>query len=297
MEFLVNILEQGFLFGIVAIGVYITYKILDFPDLSVDGTYPMGASIAAVLLVNGVNPVLATFCSFLGGAVAGFCTAFLHVKLKISNLMSGILIMIGLYSVNLYIMGKSNISLLNINSIFSGKYSNLLIISIVIILVKIIIDLFVKTKLGLLLFAIGDNEQIVTSLGVNKGIVKFIALMLSNGLVALSGGLVAQYNGYADVGLGNGIVVKGLACVIIGYSIFSKIRIIKNTTKAILGTIIYYSAISIALRLNFDPNLLNLLTSLVIIVALAIQNGVINIKRIKPFRTGVDTDVTNKEPL
>lgn len=297
MGLVINICEQAFLFGIVAIGVFITYKILDFPDLSVDGSYPMGASIAAILLANGVNPWIASLCSLLGGAVAGFCTAFLHVKLKISNLMSGILVMIALYSVNLLIMGKSNISLLNIRTIFSGNYSKLLVIIFILFIIKIIIDLFVKTKLGLLLFAIGDNEQIVTSLGVNKGRVKVVALMISNGLVAFSGGLTAQYNGYADVGLGNGIVVKGLACVIIGCSIFSRIKLIKSTTEAIMGTVIYYSAITIALRLNYDPNLLNLLTAIVIIIALAIQNGAFKFKKRKAFKTGADSDVKDRESI
>lgn len=279
MNIIINILEQASLFGLVAMGVYITYKILDFPDLSVDGTYPLGACIAATLLVNGVNPILATLGAMIGGGLAGLATAFLHVKLKISNLMSGILVMIGLYSVNLLIMGKSNTSLLNIDTVFSSNVSRIIIVLIILIIFKVLIDLFMKTKLGFLLFAVGDNEQVVTSLGVNKGNIKILGLMVSNALVGLAGGLTAQYNGFADVGMGTGIVVKGLACVIIGISLLSKLRFIKSTTQAIIGTIIYYSAITIALRMNLNPNLLNLLTAAVIIIALSVQNGIFKVKR------------------
>lgn len=279
MNIIINILEQASLFALVAMGVYITYKILDFPDLSVDGTYPLGACITATLLVNGVNPILATLGAMIGGGLAGFVTAFLHVKLKISNLMSGILVMIGLYSVNLLIMGKSNTSLLNIETVFSGKTKKIIIVLIILVLFKLLLDFFMKTKLGFLLSAVGDNEQVVTSLGVNKGNIKILGLMLSNGLVGLAGGLTAQYSGFADVGMGTGIVVKGLACVIIGVSIFSSIRVMKNTTQAIIGTIIYYSAITIALRFNLNPNLLNLLTAIVIIIALSVQNGIFKIKK------------------
>jgi len=279
VNIIINILEQASLFGLVAMGVYITYKILDFPDLSVDGTYPLGACIAATLLVNGVNPILATIGAMIGGGLAGLVTAFLHVKLKISNLMSGILVMIGLYSVNLLIMGKSNTSLLNIDTVFSSNVSKIIIVLIILIIFKVLLDLFMKTKLGFLLFAVGDNEQVVTSLGVNKGNIKILGLMVSNAFVGLAGGLTAQYNGFADVGMGTGVVVKGLACVIIGISLLSKLRFIKSTTQAIIGTIIYYSAITIALRMNLNPNLLNLLTAAVIIIALSAQNGIFKFNR------------------
>lgn len=278
MNLLINILELSALFGLVAMGVYITYKILDFPDLSVDGTYPLGACIVGILLVNGVNPWIATIVAMLGGAVAGFVTAFLHVKLKITNLMSGILVMMGLYSINLLIMGKSNISFLNQKTVFSGGIPKIAIIVIILILFKILLDLFMKTKLGFLLFAVGDNEQVVTTLGVNKSNIKILGLMVSNALVALAGGLTAQYNGFADVGMGTGTVVKGLACVIIGTSILGKLSFIKSTTQAIIGTVVYYAAITIALRWNLSPNLLNLLTAVVIIIALSSQNGVFKFK-------------------
>lgn len=272
MGIIINILEQASLFGLVALGVYITYKILDFPDLSVEGTYPLGACIAATLIVSGVNCIIATIIAMIGGAIAGFITAFLHVKLKITNLMSGILVMIGLYSINLTIMGKSNTSLLNVNTLFSIKENNIFIMIGILILFKILLDLFMKTKLGFLLFAVGDNEQVVTSLGVNKNNIKIIGLMISNAMVALSGALMAQSQGFADVGMGTGVVVKGLACVIIGTSIIGKIKLAKATSQSILGTVIYYTAISLALSGGLNPNLLNLLTAIVIIIALSTQN-------------------------
>lgn len=306
ISLIINILELSSLFGLVAMGVYITYKILDFPDLSVDGTYPLGASIVAALLIKGVNPWAATLCAFLGGAVAGFVTAFLHVKVKISNLMSGVLVMMGLYSVNLIIMGKSNTPLFTTTHIFNGdkiylalekiftlningntyNLTKFIIVLVILIIVKVLLDLFMKTKLGFLLFAVGDNEQMVTTLGVNNDNIKILGLMISNALVALAGGLTAQYNGVADVGLGTGVVVKGLACVIIGSSIFSRFKFIKSTSQAIIGSIIYYAAISIALTRNLNPNLLNLLTATVIVIALASQNDIFGLKKRKLKKRG-----------
>ena len=279
MDLLINILEQGSLFSLVAIGTYITYKILDFPDMTVEGSYPLGACITAVLLVKGVNPWIAILVSIFGGALGGFVTAFLHVKLKISNLMSGILAMMALYSINLTIMGKSNISLINVNNLFKGGLPVLLIGAVILIVVKIIVDLFMKTKLGFLLFAVGDNEQVVTSLGVDKGNIKILGLMVANALTALAGALTCQYQGYADVGMGTGVVVKGLACVIIGSSLLGRLSFIKSTTQAVLGTVIYYAAITLALKLGLNPNLLNLLTAIVIVIALSCESNIFKKKR------------------
>lgn len=291
MDLVVNVLEQASLFGLVAMGVYITYKILDFPDLSVEGSYPLGASIVAVLLVNGVNPWVATLVALLGGAGAGFLTAFLHVKLKITNLMSGILVMMALYSINLTIMGKSNTPLFNTDHIFKLSISPLLIAAIILVIFKVLQDIFMKTKLGFVLFAVGDNEQVVTSLGVNKSNIKILGLMVSNALVALAGALTAQYQGYADVGMGTGVVVKGLACVIIGTSLIGRISFIKSTSQVIIGTIIYYGAISIALKLGLSPNLLNLLTAVVIVAALCSESNIFKIKKKARVKGGVLEDV------
>ena len=280
MDVVINALEQGLLFALVAMGVYITYKILDLPDLSVDGTFPLGASISAALLINGVNPWISILIATIGGAIAGSITGFLHVKLKISNLMSGILVMMGLYSVNLRIMGKSNIPLFNTNYIFkSTAVNSIFIILAIVVVVKIILDLFLKTKAGFLLTAVGDNEQVVSSLGVNKNLVKVLGLAISNGLVALAGALTAQHQGFADVTMGTGIVVMGLAAVIIGVSIFGKISFIKATTLSIFGAIIYKLVIAIALWMKLNPNDLKILTAVLVAVALAANNNVFKFKR------------------
>ena len=280
MDVVINALEQGLLFALVAMGVYITYKILDFPDLSVDGTFPLGASISAALLINGVNPWISILIATIGGAIAGSITGFLHVKRKISNLMSGILVMMGLYSVNLRIMGKSNIPLFNTNYIFkSTAVNSIFIILAIVVVVKILLDLFLKTKAGFLLTAVGDNEQVVSSLGVNKNLVKVLGLAISNGLVALAGALTAQHQGFADVTMGTGIVVMGLAAVIIGVSIFGKISFIKATTLSIFGAIIYKLVIAIALWMKLNPNDLKILTAVLVAVALAANNNVFKFKR------------------
>ena len=278
MDLVINILEQGLLFGIVSIGVYITYKILDFPDLSVDGTYPLGAAICAMLLIKDVNPWIAIVLATLGGALAGLTTALLNVKLKITNLMSGILVMIGLYSINLMIMGGANVPLFSTKDVFNSE-NKIVTIVIVIIFVKVLFDLFLKTKIGNLLVAVGDNDQFVTSLGVNKDIVKIIGLMISNGLVAMAGALTAQYQGFSEVSMGTGIVVMGLAAVIIGNSIFKKLSFVKVTTLSILGSIIYKLAIAIVLKLEINPNYLKLMTAIIVIIALSFDSGVIKIKR------------------
>ena len=280
MNLIIDAIEEGLLFSIVSMGVYITYKILDFPDLSVDGTYPLGAAITAVLLINGVNPWLAIIISAVGGAIAGGTTAFLHVKLKISNLMSGILVMIALYSVNLRVMGKSNTPLFSTKTIFKNtNLKSIFIIIIMVIICKIIIDTFLKTKRGFLLIAVGDNEQVVSSLGM-------LGLMISNGLVGMAGAIQAQKYGYADVTMGQGIVVMGLATVVIGITIFGKLSLLKCTTLSILGAIIYKVAIAIALRVNFNPNDLKLITAIIVIIALASNNGIFKFKNKKIKREG-----------
>lgn len=288
MDLIISVLEQASLFALVAMGVYITYKILDFPDLSVDGTFPLGACIVAALLVRGVDPWIATIVAMLGGAAAGFVTAFLHVKLKITNLMSGILVMIALYSINLLIMGKSNIPLFGTEHLFKTNINPLIITVSILAIFKILFDLYMKTKVGFLLTAVGDNEQVVTTLGVNKNNIKIMALMMSNALVALAGALTAQSQGFADVGMGTGVVVKGLACVIIGVSILGKVSFIKVTSLSIFGTVVYYTAISIALKLGLSPNLLNLLTATVIIIALSTQSGIFKSKRQSKKKGGAE---------
>ncbi|NRT77264.1 ABC transporter permease [Clostridium beijerinckii] len=297
MGVLINILEQGLLFSLVSIGVYITYKILDFPDLSVDSTFPLGAAISAALLVNGVNPWISIIIATLGGALAGGITAFLHVKLKITNLMAGILVMIGLYSINLRIMGKANVPLFNTPNLFKSSIPAIVVILIMVIVVKILLDLYLKTKSGFLLIAVGDNEQVVSSLGVNKDLVKVLGLMISNALVALAGALTAQYQGFSDVGMGTGTVVMGLAAVIIGTSLFERLSFVKVTTLSILGAIIYKAAIAIVLKLGLNANDLKLMTAIIVVIALCSNSGVLKFKKRKSVIGGSAKDVKSETTI
>ena len=282
MSVLINILEQGLLFSIVAIAVYITYKILDFPDMSVDGTFPLGAAISATLLVKGVNPWISILAAAAGGALAGAITGIMHVKLKIDNLMAGILMMIGLYSINLRIMGKANVPLFNVDNIFKYNVPALVIIVVALIVVKILLDLYLRTKSGYLLIAVGDNEQVVSSLGVNKDRVKVLGLLISNGLAATAGAITAQYQGFSDVGMGTGTVVMGLAAVIIGSSLFERLSFIKATTLSIIGAIIYKGAIALVLKygaiIGLTANDLKLMTAIIDVIALCSNNGVFKFK-------------------
>lgn len=295
MDVLINILEQGLLFSIVAIAVYITYKILDFPDMSVDGTFPMGAAISAALLVKGVNPWVSILVAAGGGAIAGTITGLLHVKLKIDNLMAGILMMIGLYSINLRIMGKANVPLFNVDNIFKLNVPAIVLIAVALIVIKILLDLYLKTKSGFLLIAVGDNEQVVSSLGVNKDFIKVLGLLISNALAATAGAITAQYQGFADVGMGTGTVVMGLAAVIIGTSLFEKITFIKATTLSIIGAIIYKGAIAIVLKygavIGLTANDLKLMTAIIVVVALCSNNGVFKFKKKKLIEGGAQKDV------
>ncbi|MDU4801542.1 ABC transporter permease [Clostridium butyricum] len=301
MNVLINILEQGLLFSIVAIAVYITYEILDFPDMSVDGTFPMGAAISASLLVQGVNPWISILLAALGGALAGAVTGIMHVKLKIDNLMAGILMMIGLYSINLRIMGKANVPLFNVNNIFKYNVPAIVIIVAALIIVKILLDLYLKTKSGFLLIAVGDNEQVVSSLGVNKDMVKILGLLISNALSATAGAITAQYQGFADVGMGTGTVVMGLAAVIIGTSLFERMSFIKATTLSIIGAIIYKGAIALVLKygavIGLTANDLKLMTAIIVVIALCSNNGVFRMKKKKLIEGGEKNNVKSNTTM
>lgn len=276
MDILLSVLEQGGIFSIVCFGVYITYKILDFPDLSVDGTFPLGAAVVAAFLVKGYDPFICCILALISGAIAGLVTGVLHVKFKITNLLSGILVMVGLYSINLRIMTKSNIPLFNKTHLFSSTMNPLIIIGVFLIVCKIALDLFLKTKAGFILKATGDNEQLVLSLGVNKDLIKIIGLMISNAFVALGGALMAQYQGFSDVGMGTGIVVMGLASVIIGESLFGRIKLLNATTRVLLGALVYKLAVSLALTFGLAPTDLKLVTAVIVVIALSLNN--------KPFK-------------
>ena len=243
MTLLISVLEQGMIYAIMALGIYITYKILDFPDLTVDGSFPMGAAIAAVLISKDFNPVLTLPICFLAGAVVGTLTGLIHVKLKVRDLLSGIIMMTALYTVNLRIAGRANLPIYNKVTIFENDlvksmpeailpFKNVVVIVIITFACKYILDWYLETKAGMLLRAVGDNDKIITSLSVDKGKVKIIGLAIANGLVSLSGCIFAQEQRFFDVSMGTGTMVIGLASVIIGTSLFRRITFLRVTTSA-----------------------------------------------------------------
>ncbi|MDR3259293.1 MAG: ABC transporter permease [Fusobacteriaceae bacterium] len=280
-------LEQSFIFAIMVLGVYISYKILDFPDMTVDGSFPMGGSIAAAMLIKGWNPIIALIVAMCGGAIMGFITGIIHVKLKVTNLLAGIIVMTGLYSINLRIMGKSNIPLFGVNHLFNFeaegsieffkriaqnyKYMPIVVVLILLFLVKMALDFLLKTKFGFALKALGDNESLVISLGLDEKKLKIAGLMIANSLVSLSGAILAQYQGFADVGMGTGTIVTGLASIIIGDALFSSRKMINITTIVIIGTLIYRSIIATALKIGMNPSDLKLVTSVLVIAIIFVK--------------------------
>lgn len=270
---LLGTIEQSLIFAIMVMGVYISFRILDFPDMTVDGSFPLGAAIVASCLVKGVNPIIALALAILGGCIAGFITGFISVKFKIAGLLAGIIVMTGLYSINIKIMGRANVSLFKVESIFSSGLNKIIIIAIVVGLCKIFLDFLLRTKFGFVLRALGDNENLVVTLGVDKDKLKIYGLILSNAIVALAGGLYAQHQGFADVGMGTGTIVTGLASIIIGESIIQNKRKFSMTTIVILGTIIYRMIITIALKVGFNASDLKLITAVIVVSILAVKNS------------------------
>ena len=269
---MISVVTQSLILAIMAIGVYITFKILDFPDMTADGSYTMGAAISAAALAGGLNPLVGVLLAVVGGALAGMVTGLLHIKVKISNLLSGILTMGMLYSINLRIMGKSNIPLFTFPNLFKGDIPPVLIALIFVLIAKILLDLFLKTGLGYTLKGVGDNEQMIKSLGINIGNIKILGLMISNALISLSGALMAQFQGFADVTMGIGTLVLGIASIIIGLTLFKKIRAVKATTAILIGAFIYQFTIYFALNLGMLSTDLKLISSLVIVAFLAVGN-------------------------
>ncbi|NLY29576.1 MAG: ABC transporter permease [Firmicutes bacterium] len=270
---LIGTLEQGLVYGIMALGVYITYRILHFADLTVDGSFPLGAAVAARFIADGGSPLMGTVLAMAAGMLAGLTTGFLNTKLKISGLLSGILTMTALYSVNLRIMGRANIPLLRKPTLVSwfGErgMAPWVLFLITLVLIKLLLDLFLKTEVGFAIRATGDNEQMIRSCGVNTDGMKLVGLGLANCLVALSGALVAQYQGFADVGMGVGTVVAGLASVIAGQALVRFPGLGWATTGVIIGSLIYRGAIFAALRLGLAPTDLKLITAVLVVVALS----------------------------
>ena len=263
-----GIFEEGLVYAIMALGVYITYKILDFPDLSVDGTFPLGAALTAIGIADGlpfigtVDPALALLLSFGAGALAGCVTGLIHVKLKVRDLLSGIIVMTALYSINLRIAGRSNLPIFSKDTIFSNPfltgtvpealspYVVTIILFVIVLACKLLLDAYLKTRSGYLLRAVGDNDVLVTSLAKDKGMVKIVGLAIANGFAALAGSVYCQQKGFFDISIGTGTIVIGLANVIIGTQLFKRFGFVKSTTAIIIGSIIYKACVSLALLLN-----------------------------------------------
>ena len=270
--------SQGLLWSILAIGVYITYKILDYADLTTEGSYPLGAAVAARFILGGMDPFFATILSMLTGMLAGLVTGILNTKLKIPSLLSGILSMTGLYSINLRVMGKANLPLLRQDTIITRVTSlgfetdtAVIIVGVVSVLaVILILWWFFGTEKGFAIRATGDNSNMIRALGVNTNSMVILGLVISNGLIALSGGIMAQYNGYADVGMGTGTIVIGLASVIIGEVLFGNTSILRGLFAVVLGSILYRIIIAFVLSKGLVPNDLKLLSSILLAVCLSL---------------------------
>ncbi len=281
LELCVGTITQGFIYALLSYGVYITYKILDFPDLTVDGSFPLGAAVTGVLLVKGVNPYLTLLAALAVGAMAGFMTGYIHVRLKVRDLLAGIITMTALFSINLQIAGSNLAVDRGIDTIFSVVpgmqdipllYRKFVVSLVLAVGMKFVLDWYMKTKNGLLLRAVGDNETLVTTLAKDKGTVKIIGLVIANALVALSGAVVCQEQRAFSSTMGTGQVVFGLATVIIGTTLFRKMSFFKATSAVLIGSILYKFCIQIAISLGLPANLLKLVTAVLFLIVLVLGN-------------------------
>ena len=282
MSLIITTMEQGFIYGILARGVYITYKILDFPDLTVDGSFPLGGAVGAALITKGMSPFLALLLAFLAGALAGMLTGLIHVKGKVRDLLAGIIMMTALWTVNLRIAGTANVPLFSQKTIFKNdlidrmfpgtfrNYATLALIFVIAVGAKLLLDLYLGTKSGFLLRAAGDNDKLVTSLAKDAGNVKIIGLAIANGLVALAGCVFCQEERVFEISMGTGAMVIGLASVIIGTSLFRKLSFLKTTTTVFFGAVIYKLCVGIAIK-NFEPRDMKLITAVLFLVILLIS--------------------------
>ncbi len=279
LNLLVGTLTEGLIYALLAYGIFITYKILDFPDLSVDGSFPLGAAVTAVVINADVNPFLALLISLCAGALAGLCTGIIHVRFKVRDLLAGIITMTALFSINLQIAG-SNMSIIGKDTIFRLMpfgdmpqiYRKLIVAVIIAIVVKLILDLYFKTQNGLLLRSVGDNENLVCTLGIDNGNMKILGLVIANALVALCGSVVCQQQQSFNSTMGTGQMVFGLAAVIIGTTIFKKVSFVKGTTAVMVGSIIYKACIQSAITLGLPANLMRLITAVLFLVILVLGN-------------------------
>ena len=280
---IVGIISEGLIYSIVSFGVYITYKILDFPDMTVDGSFPLGMSITAILSIMGINPILTLIISFILGAIAGILTGLIHVKLKVGDLLSGIIMMIALYSVNLRIAGRPNLPFFDKITLFrndflanifgegSRVYATVAILIILTIFMKILLDAFLSTKRGYLLRSVGDNETLITSLAIDKGNIKIMGLAIANGIVAFAGSIYAHDRSFFEISAGTGTLVIAVSNVIIGMQIMNRVKFLKPTTAVILGSLLYRAIISMAISFGLEARDLKLITAVLLLVILILN--------------------------
>lgn len=274
---MIGAIELGLLYGVMALGVYLTFRVLNFPDLTVDGSLTTGAAVAASLISAGQSPLLATLAGGGAGVIAGVVTGLLHTKGRIDGLLAGILTMIALWSINLRIMGKANTPLLREETLISplreagwiGKtWIAVLIFAVGVFLLKLLIDWFLATDLGLAIQATGNNEQMIRSFGVDTDGMKILTLAISNGFVGLAGALIAQYQGFADISMGIGVILIGLASVIVGQAILGQRNIFMATLAVIIGSIVYRLIVFGALWVGLNPNDMRAITAILVVLAL-----------------------------
>lgn len=281
MQILIGAIAEGLLWSLMAIGIYISIRILKRPDLTAEGSFPFGGAVASILIINDVHPILATLLSFFGGALAGLLTGYLMTKAKIPGLLAGILVMTGLYSVNLVVMGKSNVSLLNlqrVTNVFSGwipisnNYSTILVAILILTIVILFLMIYFKSDSGQALIATGDNEKMARSMGIKTDKMKMIGLALSNGLIGLSGGIISQYNGYVDISMGIGIFVIGLASIIIVEMFYKNLSLTERFISIPIGAILYRFIIAFALYVGLPPELMKLVSATILGLFLSLPN-------------------------
>ncbi len=306
MTLLIGSITIGLIMALLALGIFISFRIFDFPDITAEGSFTFGAAIAASLIVAGINPVAATALAFVGGMLAGAATGFIHTRFKINPLLSGILVMTALYSVNLHVMGKSNVPLLSQNTLFtwfedfsnniSGKDAMVNLIGwsvpardlwtlcfclLIIIACSLLLLWFFRTNIGTAMRATGDNDQMIRALGVNTKVMIIAGVALSNGFIALSGSMLAQFQGFADVQMGIGMMVWGLASVIIGEALISENSLGMVIAGAVVGAVLFRLLVAIALRWGMNPNDLKLITAAFVFIALVLPGIMKKTKKIK----------------
>lgn len=300
---MIGTLEIGLIYGVMALGVYLTFRVLNFPDLTVDGSFTTGGAVGASLIILGWNPLLATLVAVLAGAVAGCVTGLLHAYGKIDGLLAGILTMIALWSINLRIMGKSNLPLLREDTLFTplrdagilGTWGSIGLLFVGVMVLKLVIDWFLSTDLGLAIQATGNNQQMIRSFGVSTNATTILTLAISNGLVAGCGALLAQYQGFADISMGIGLILVGLASVILGQAIFGGSSVILATLGVIVGAVLYRLVIFAAISVGFDPNDMKLISAVLVIIALLLPK-IPGFGRLRVLRGGLRKPPPGTEP-